>query len=107
MGAVPVCHQQTGMVDSQAENAPYEMKNPRGWGGFVTKDRKRTRIMAPLNVAVSDGWAQFVPRFEPEAKPAAPTSQPHGMEGLARVLQQGRQNGLALTVEHCGVTRLW
>ena len=77
-----------------------ELKNQWGWGGFVTRDFKRTRIMVRLNALVYNWWSLFVRMLDPECRREAKTSRPLMMQGVARATRHGRQTTLLLTVAH-------
>ena len=82
------------------ENAVDEMKNQWGWGGFVTQDLKRTRIMARMNALLYNWWSLFVRLISPEAWREAQTSRPTMLAGVGRVTRQSRQKKLLLTIAH-------
>ena len=85
---------------ADCENAFDELKNQWGWGGFVTRDFKRTRIMVRLNALVYNWWSLFVRMLDPECRREAKTSRPLMMQGVARATRHGRQTTLLLTVAH-------
>lgn len=82
------------------ENAVDEMKNQWGWGGFVTQDLKRTRIMARMNALFYNWWSLFVRLISPEARREAQTSRPTMLAGVGRVTRHSRQKKLVLTIAH-------
>ena len=82
------------------ENAADEMKNQWGWGGFVTQDLKRTRIMARMNALFYNWWSLFVRLISPEARREAQTSRPTMLAGVGRVTRHSRQKKLLLTIAH-------
>ena len=82
------------------ENAVDEMKNQWGWGGFVTQDLKRTRIMARMNALFYNWWSLFVRLISPEARREAQTSRPTMLAGVGRVTRHSRQKKLLLTIAH-------
>ena len=85
---------------ADSENAFDELKNQWGWGGFVTRDFKRTRIMVRLNALIYNWWSLFVRMLDPECRREAKTSRPLMMQGVARATRHGRQTTLLLTVAH-------
>ena len=76
------------------ENAVDEMKNQWAWGGFVTQDLKRTRIMARMN-ALFYWWSLFVRLISPEARREAQTSRPMMLAGVGRVTRQPSEEAAA------------
>ena len=91
---------------ADAENAFDELKNQWGWGGFVTRDLKRTGIMVRLNALFYNWWSLFVRLIEPESRREAKTSRPLLMDGVARVRQHSRQTTLLLTIAHSAAAGL-
>lgn len=85
---------------ADTENAFDELKNRWGWGGFVTQDLNRTRIMVRLNALFYNWWSLFVRMIEPDSRREARTSRPQMMEGVGRVTRHGRQTTLLLTIAH-------
>ena len=82
------------------ENAVDEPKNQRGWGGFVTQDLKRTRIMARRNALFCNWWSLCVRLIAPETRREAQTSRPKMLAGVGRVTRHGRPKKLLLTIAH-------
>ena len=100
MTAEPLTIAQLYRDRADSENAFDELKNQWGWGGFVTRDFKRTRIMVRLNAVVYNWWSLFVRMLDPECRREAKTSRPLMMQGVARATRHGRQTTLLLTVAH-------
>ncbi len=91
---------------ADTENAFDELKNQWGWGGFVTQDLNRTRIMVRLNALFYNWWSLFVRMIDPDSRREARTSRPQMMEGVGRVTRHGRQTTLLLTVAHSAAAGL-
>ena len=82
------------------ENAFDELKNQWGWGGLVTRNLKRTRIMVRLNALFYNWWSLFVRLIDLESRLEARTGRPLLMDGVARVKRHSRQTTLLLTIAH-------
>lgn len=85
---------------SDAENIFDELKNHWGWGGFTTKDLKRTRITARMTALVYDWWSLFVRLIDPMTPREAITSRPRLMTGVARATRHSGQTSLLITSSH-------
>ncbi len=83
---------------ADAENAFDELKRQCGWGGFGTRDRKRTRIMVRMNALFHNWWSLFVRLIELGSRREARTSRPLLMDGVGRVTRHSRQTTLLLTI---------
>lgn len=83
-----------------------ELKNQWGWGGFVTRDLNRPRIMVRLNALFYNWWSLLVRMIDPDSRREARTSRPQMVEGVGRVTRHGRQTTLLLTVAHSAAVGL-
>ena len=83
-----------------AENNFDELKNHWGWGGFVTKDLKRTQIMARITAQVYNWWTIFTRLAVPDKHHEALTSRPLLLHAIGRQTQHGHQTTLHLTALH-------
>ena len=61
---------------ADCENAFDELKNQWGWGGFTTKDLKRSSMMARMTALVYNWWNIFCRLADPEKHMEAKTSRP-------------------------------
>ncbi|MDE0207883.1 MAG: transposase [Candidatus Tectomicrobia bacterium] len=91
---------------ADVENAFDELKNQWGWGGFMTQDLKRTRIMVRMNALFYNWWSVYARMIDPDTRREAKTSRPMMMDGVARVTRHGRQTTLVLTIAHSAAARL-
>lgn len=85
---------------STSENHFDELKNQWGWGGFVTKDIKRSQIMARVIAQVYNWWTLFVRWVEPDRHAEAVTSRPLMLYGVAKETKHARQTTLRVTSMH-------
>jgi len=83
-----------------AENNFDELKNQWGWGGFVTKDMKRTQIMARITAQIYNWWTIFVRLAVPDKHLEGMTSRPLLLHSIGRQTQHGHQTTLHLTAMH-------
>ncbi len=91
---------------ADVENAFDELKNQWGWGGFMTQDLKRTRIMVRMNALFYNWWSVYARMIDPDTRREAKTSRPMMMDGVARVTRHGRQTTLVLTIAHSAAAGL-
>ena len=82
------------------ENNFDELKNQWGWAGFVTKDLKRSQIMARIIAQVYNWWTLFVRWIDKDQHREAVTSRPLMLHGVAREVRHARQITLKLTQMH-------
>lgn len=68
---------------ADVENAFDELKNQWGWGGYMTKDIKRCRIMARTVGLIYNWWSIFVRMVVRNKRKEAITSRPLLMHGVA------------------------
>lgn len=85
---------------ADCENVIDEIKNQWGWGGFVTRDLDRCRIIARLVALVYNWWNIFARLANPEKHQEAITSRPLLLHAVGRVVTSGRQKSLRLTSTH-------
>ena len=76
------------------------MKNHWGWGGFVTRDLKRCRLMARFVALVYNWWSLFARLAEPERHMEAPTSRPLLLYGIGRQTDHAGQRTITITSSH-------
>ena len=85
---------------ADAENAFDELKNQWGWGGFTTRDLKRTQITARMTAMVYNWWSLFVRLVDPMTSREAVTSRPLLLTGVARASSHSGQTTLFLNSSH-------
>ncbi len=85
---------------ADAENVFDELVNQWGWGGFVTKDVARCRIMARIVALVYNWWSLFVRLIVPDKHAEAITSRPLLLSAIGRKTQSGRQTTITITSTH-------
>ena len=85
---------------ADAENVFDELKNQWGWGGFTTRDLKRTRITARMTAIVYNWWSLFVRLVDPLASREATTSRPLLLTGVARASSHAGQTTLFFNSSH-------
>lgn len=79
------------------ENVFDELKNNWGWGGFITKDIKRTRIMAQLTALVYNWWNIFCRLAEPDKHMEAKTSRPLLQNIIGKMVKTGGKRLMRLS----------
>ena len=82
------------------ENNFDELKNQWGWGGFMTQDLARCRLMARLVALVYNWWTLFVRLAEPDKHREAITSRPQLLNGVATQTSHAGQTTLTITSTH-------
>lgn len=85
---------------ADAENPFDELKNHWGWGGFTTRDLKRSRFMARITALVYNWWSLFVRLADPRQHREAITSRPLLLHAPARVTRHGGQTRLTISHPH-------
>jgi hypothetical protein len=85
---------------ADCENVFDEIKNQWGWGGFMTQDLKRCRIIARLIARVYNWWNIFARLARPDQHMEAITSRPLLLNAVGRLVKTGRQKILHLTSTH-------
>lgn len=83
-----------------AENNFDELKNQWGWGGFSTKDMKRTRIMARIVAQVFNWWTIFARLAVPNKHIEGITSRPLLLFSIGRQTQHSGQTTLYVNSNH-------
>lgn len=83
-----------------AENVYDETVNQWAWGGYTTRDLKRTRIMALIVALVYNWWSLFVRLAIPERHAEAATSRPLLLHGVARQTTHAGQTTITITSTH-------
>ena len=82
------------------ENIFDELKNQWGWGGFVTQDLARTRLVARFTALVYGLWSVFMRLASPDVHREAKTSRPMLLNVLGRAARSGRETVLHLVSTH-------
>ena len=82
---------------ADCENAFDELKNQWGWGGFTTKDLKRTSVMARATALVYNWWNIFCRLAEPDKHMEAQTSRPILQNVIGRLSRHGGKRLIHLT----------
>lgn len=82
------------------ENSFDEYKNQYGWGGFVTKDLKPCRAIAPPVAIAANWWNVFCRLADGDRRLEPTTSRPMYMGVVGRLAVSGRQRLLRLTSTH-------
>jgi hypothetical protein len=85
---------------ADSENAFDELKNQWGWGGFVTQDLKRCRIMANLTALFYNWWSLFSRLCIPGKRHEAITGRPLLMGSVGRMVNHARKKTLKLSIIH-------
>ncbi len=91
---------------ADAENVFDELKNQWGWGGFTTRDLKRTRMTARMTAIVYNWWSLFVRLVDPMASREATTSRPLLLTGVARASSHSGQTTLFFNSSHSHANRI-
>lgn len=91
---------------ADCENVFDELKNHWGWGGFVTRDLARTRLVARLTALLYNLWTVFTRLVSPEAHREAETSRPMLLGVLGRVTKSGRKTTIHLVSNHAAGERI-
>jgi hypothetical protein len=81
---------------SDCENAFDELKNQWGWGGFTTKDIKRTRIMAQLTALTYNWWNIFCRLAEPNTHIEGKTGRRFLQNIIGKMVNTGGQRIMRL-----------
>ena len=85
---------------ADCENVFDEIKNQWGWGGYMTQDLKRCRIIARLIALVYNWWNIFARLARPDEHLEAITSRPLLLNAVGRLVATGRQKIIHLTSTH-------
>ena len=76
---------------ADCENALDELKNQWGWGGFTSRELKRTQVMAQIVAMVYNWWNIFARLAEPNRHLEALSSRPALQCIVGRLVKTGRQ----------------
>jgi hypothetical protein len=79
------------------ENNFDELKHHWGWGGFTTRDPKRSRLMARMIALVYNWWSLFARLAEPDKHSESITSRPLLLHAPARQIDYARQRRLIIS----------
>jgi hypothetical protein len=85
---------------ADCENVFDEIKNQWGWGGFVTRDLRRCRIIARIVALVYNWWNIFTRLARPDSHMEAVTSRPLLLHAVGRLVTTGRRKIVRLTSTH-------
>ncbi|MGH8615112.1 MAG: transposase [Gammaproteobacteria bacterium] len=85
---------------ADCENHFDELKNQWGWGGFVTKDLDRSRLMTRLIALIYNWWTIYARLAGEGRHQEALTSRPELMNGVARMAQHAGKKILRLSRLH-------
>jgi len=85
---------------ADCENVFDEIKNQWGWGGYVTQDLKRCRIIARIVAIIYNWWNIFTRLANPDQHMEAVTSRPLLLQAVGRLITSGRTRTLRLTPTH-------
>lgn len=85
---------------ADCENVFDEMKNQWGWGGFVTQDIKRCRLMARMIALIYNWWNLFVRLAVPDKHLEAITSRPLLLHGVGKLSHHSGKQTLTITQSH-------
>lgn len=91
---------------ADCENVFDEIKNQWGWGGYMTQDLKRCRIMARLIAIVYNWWNIFTRLARPDQHMEAITSRPFLLNAVGRLVKTGRKRILHLTSTHAQANQI-
>ena len=87
------------------ENMFDEMKNQWGWGGFVTRDMKRTALAAGLGALVANCWNIFCRLHGDGSHQEAVTTRRRLQSCVARIASHGRRRSITIFTSGKGVAR--
>ena len=85
---------------ADCENNFDEIKNQWGWGGYVTKDMARCRILARMVALIYNWWTLYVRLGNPDSHKESITSRPLLMSSIGKLTQSGNQKKIKLTSQH-------
>lgn len=85
---------------ADSENSFDELKNQWGWGGYVTKDIKRSRYSALMVAIVYNWWSLFTRLANPKMRMEAITSRPFLLSGIGRKTSHAGQKYLTIVSSH-------
>lgn len=90
---------------ADCENIIDEMKNQWGWGGFMSRELKRTQLMARIVSLVYNWWNIFCRLANPDKHMEATTSRPALQNVIGRLVTTGGQRIIRLCAT--GDTAQW
>ncbi|MFA7062410.1 MAG: transposase [Pedobacter sp.] len=82
------------------ENCFDELKNQWGWGGYITQDLQRCRIISRLVALVYNWWSLFVRLANPDIHQEAITSRPLMLHSVGRQTTHAGQTIVTITSTH-------
>ncbi|UYM15252.1 hypothetical protein [Endozoicomonas euniceicola] len=85
---------------ADCENNFDEIKNQWGWGGYVTKDMARCRMLARMVALVYNWWTLYVRLSNPDSHKESITSRPLLMSSIGKLTHSGNQKKIKLTSQH-------
>ena len=85
---------------ADSENNFDELKNQWRWGGFMTQDLARCRLMARMVALIYNWWSLFVRLAEPDKHLEAITSRPLLLHGVATQTRHAGQTHVTITSTH-------
>jgi len=85
---------------ADSENSFDELKNQWGWGGYVTRDIKRSRYTAMMVAIVYNWWSIFARLANPKMRMEAITSRPFLLSGIGRKTNHAGQKYLTIISSH-------
>jgi hypothetical protein len=85
---------------ADAENVFDELKNQWGWGGFMTQDLTRCRLLAGTVALIYNWWSLFARLADPEHHREAITTRPLLLSAIARRTQHAGQVTLTISSTH-------
>lgn len=85
---------------ADCENVFDELKNQWGWGGFMTHDMQRPRVMTAFIALVYNLWNVFSRLADPTRHMEAVTARPLLMTAVGRLARTGRRYVIHLTSPH-------
>ena len=88
------------------ENNYDEYKNQWGWGGYVTKDLRTTRIMAAMVALVANWWNIYTRLAIPTKHAEAITSRPWLLEAVGRLILTGGQRLIRLSTNNSDAQKI-
>lgn len=85
---------------ADSENVFDELKNQWGWGGYVTQDLKRCRLIARIVALVYNWWNLYSRLAVPDKHIEAITSRPVLLHGVGKVSSHAGQKHLKVKSIH-------
>jgi hypothetical protein len=85
---------------ADCENNFDELKHHWGWGGFTTRDLKRSRLMARMIALIYNWWSLFARLAEPDKHSESITTRPLLLHAPARQIDHARQRRLIISHHH-------